>query len=135
MFLFRAFDLYVVKVLGGHLNDNRRQIKHHTTFYVQQQATSNTCGFHVCINMVAFGAQPYCVVSVSAFILLYCRCLYLNMHINLLLIYTFHFIVWQDYQNAFIHTASSSLEHIRERLAAFIVSQIISPKGEFHCSI
>jgi hypothetical protein len=57
------------------------------------------------------------------------------MHINLLLIHTSHFIVWQDYQNAFINAAGSSLEHIRERLAVFIMSQIISPKGEFHCSI
>jgi hypothetical protein len=57
------------------------------------------------------------------------------MHINLLLIHTSHFIVWQDYQNAFINAAGSSLEHIRERLAAFIMSQIISPKGEFHYSI
>jgi hypothetical protein len=26
----------------------------------------------------------------------------------------------------------SSLEHIRERLVWFIVSEVISPKGEFH---
>jgi hypothetical protein len=57
------------------------------------------------------------------------------MHINLLLMHTSHFIMWQDYQNTFIIAAGSSLEHIRERLAAFIVSQIISPKEEFHCSI
>jgi hypothetical protein len=55
------------------------------------------------------------------------------MHINLL--HTSHFIVWQDYQNAFINAAGSSLEHIRERLVVFIVSQIISPKGEFNYSI
>jgi hypothetical protein len=40
--------------------------------------------------------------------------------------------MWQDYQNAFINAAGSSLEHIRERLAAFILSEVISPKGEFH---
>jgi hypothetical protein len=57
------------------------------------------------------------------------------MHINLLLIHTSHFIVWQDYQNAFINTADSSIDHIRERLAAFIVSQVISSNGEFHFSI
>jgi hypothetical protein len=57
------------------------------------------------------------------------------MHINLLLIHTFHFFVWQDYQNTFINVTGSSLEHIRERLATFIMSQIISPKGEFHFSI
>jgi hypothetical protein len=54
------------------------------------------------------------------------------MHINLLLIHTSHFIMWQDYQNAFINAAGSSLEHIRERPSAFIISEVISPKGEFH---
>jgi hypothetical protein len=126
MFLFMAFDLYVVKVLGRHPKDKCSQLKHQTTFCIEQQAPGKTCGFHVCINMVAFGAQPNCTVSVSAFILLYCRCLLLNMHINLLLIHTSHFIMWQDYQNAFINAAHSSLEHIRERLVTFIVSQIIS---------
>jgi hypothetical protein len=72
MFLFRAFDMYVIKVLGGHPKDKRRQLKHHTTLCVQQQALCNTCGLHVCLNMVAFGAQLNCGVSVSAFILLYC---------------------------------------------------------------
>jgi hypothetical protein len=57
------------------------------------------------------------------------------MHINLLLKHTYHFIVWQDYQNAFINAAGSSLEHIRERLAVFIVLQVINPKGEFHFRI
>jgi hypothetical protein len=57
------------------------------------------------------------------------------MHINLLLIHTSHFIVWQDYKNTFINVAGSSIEQIRERLAAFSMLQIISPKGEFHCSI
>jgi hypothetical protein len=32
----------------------------------------------------------------------------------------------------FINVADSSSEHIRERLASFIVSQIISSKGEFY---
>jgi hypothetical protein len=57
------------------------------------------------------------------------------MYINLLLIHISHFNVWQDYQNAFINAAGSCLEHIRESLAAFIVSQVISPKGEFDFSI
>jgi hypothetical protein len=52
------------------------------------------------------------------------------MHINLLLIHTSHFVVWQDCQNAFINTVGPSLEHIRERLAGFIVSQVISTKEE-----
>jgi hypothetical protein len=72
MFLFSAFDLYVIKVLGGHLKDKCQQLKHHTIFCVQQQAPGNTCDFHVYINMVAFGAQSNCTVIVSAFILLYC---------------------------------------------------------------
>jgi hypothetical protein len=53
------------------------------------------------------------------------------MHIHLLLIHTSHFIV-EDYENAFINKAVSSLEHIRERLAVFIVSKVISPKKEFY---
>jgi hypothetical protein len=61
--------MYVVKVVGGHPKDKRQQLKHHTTFCVQQQALGNTCGFHVCLNMVAFEAQPN--YSVSVFILLY----------------------------------------------------------------
>jgi hypothetical protein len=112
MFLFMSFDIYVVKVLRGHLKDKCRHFKHHTIFYVQQQALGNTCGFHICLNMVVFEAQSN--YEVSAFILLYCWCLWLNMHINLLLIYTSHFIVWQDYQSIFINAAGSSLEHIRE---------------------
>jgi hypothetical protein len=43
----------------------------------------------------------------------------------------FSFLSWQDYENAFINAKGSSLEHIRERLAAFIVSEVLSPKGEF----
>jgi hypothetical protein len=54
--MFRAFGMYVVKVLRGHPKDECRQLKHHNTFYVQQQAPGSTCDFHVCLNMVAFGA-------------------------------------------------------------------------------
>jgi hypothetical protein len=67
--------MYVVKVLVGHPKDKCQQLKHHTMFCVQQQAPSNTSGFYVSLNMVAFGAQPNYGVSVSAFILFYCRCL------------------------------------------------------------
>jgi hypothetical protein len=70
-----AFDIYVVKVLGGHPKDKHQQLKYHTIFCVQQTAPGYTCGFHVCLNMVAFGAQLNYGVSVSAFILLYYRCL------------------------------------------------------------
>jgi hypothetical protein len=74
MFLCRAFDTYVVKVLGGHTNGKHEKLEHHTTFKVKQQPLGNACGFFVCISMVAFGSWPNCVVSVSvsAFILLYC---------------------------------------------------------------
>jgi hypothetical protein len=32
MFLFRAFDTFVVKVDGGHQLSKRRVLKHHTTY-------------------------------------------------------------------------------------------------------
>jgi hypothetical protein len=74
MFLFRAFDTYMVKVLRGHPK-GRRKLKYYTTFCVQEQPPGNRCSFYVHLNMVAFGAQPNYGVSVSAFILLYYRCL------------------------------------------------------------
>jgi hypothetical protein len=55
MFQFRNFDMYVVKVIGGHPQEKRQKLKHHTTFKVKQQLLGNTCGLFVCINMVAFG--------------------------------------------------------------------------------
>jgi hypothetical protein len=57
------------------------------------------------------------------------------MHINLLLIHTFHFIVWQDYETTFRNAVGSSLEHIRERLCMFIVSEVINLNGEFYYNI
>jgi hypothetical protein len=54
------------------------------------------------------------------------------MHINLLLIHTFHFIIWQDYETTFRNATGRSLEHIRERLRMFIVSEVINAKGEFY---
>jgi hypothetical protein len=57
------------------------------------------------------------------------------MQINLLLIHISHFIVWQDYETAFRNAAGSSLEHIRERLCMFIISEDINPKGEFYYNI
>jgi hypothetical protein len=57
------------------------------------------------------------------------------MHINLLLIHTSHFIVWQDYKTAFRNATCSSLEHIGKRLCMFIVSELIDPKGEFYYDI
>jgi hypothetical protein len=67
--------MYMVKMLGGHPKDKRRQLKYHTIFCVQEQALGNTYGFHVCLNTIAFETQPNCGVSVSAFILLYYQCL------------------------------------------------------------
>jgi hypothetical protein len=67
--------MYIIKVLGGHPKNKYRQLKYHTIFYIQLQAPGNTCDFHVCLNMIAFGAQLNCGVSVSAFILLYYQCL------------------------------------------------------------
>jgi hypothetical protein len=57
------------------------------------------------------------------------------MHINLLLIHTSHFIVWQDYKTAFRNATSSSLEYIRERLCMLIVSEVINQNGEFYYNI
>jgi hypothetical protein len=57
------------------------------------------------------------------------------MYINLVLIHTAHFIVRQDYKTAFRNAAGSSLEHIRERICMFIVSEVINPKGEFYYNI
>jgi hypothetical protein len=57
------------------------------------------------------------------------------MDINLLLIHTSHFIMWQDYETAFRNAAASSLGHIRERLCMFIISEVITPKVEFYYNI
>jgi hypothetical protein len=45
-----------------------------------------------------------------------------------------HFLVisWQDYDVEFINKKGSSLEHIRERIVEFLVTQVIDTKGEFH---
>jgi hypothetical protein len=53
------------------------------------------------------------------------------MYIHLLLTQLL-ILLWQGYENIFMNVPGSSLEHIRERLAAFIVSEVISPNGEFH---
>jgi hypothetical protein len=41
-------------------------------------------------------------------------------------------LLWRDYKNAFINVQGSNLEHIRERLAGFIVWEVISQKEEFY---
>jgi hypothetical protein len=41
-------------------------------------------------------------------------------------------LLWQNYKNAFINVQGSSLKHIRERLAGFIVWEVISQKEEFY---
>jgi hypothetical protein len=57
------------------------------------------------------------------------------MHINLLLIHTSYFIVWQDYEPIFRNTVGYSLEHSKERLCMFIVSKVINLMGEFYYNI
>jgi hypothetical protein len=49
------------------------------------------------------------------------------MYINLLLIHTSYFIM-TGLKNIFINAVVSSLKNIRDKLAAFIVLEIISPK-------
>jgi hypothetical protein len=50
---------------------------------------------------------------------------------HLLLIH-FLVILCQDYDIEFISKKGSSLEHIRERIVEFLVTQVMDPKGEFH---
>jgi hypothetical protein len=46
---------------------------------------------------------------------------------------TFFFVIsWQDYDVEFINKNGSSLKHIRERIAEFLVTQVIDPKVEFY---
>jgi hypothetical protein len=131
MFMFRAFDTFVIKVGGGHQPGKRRVLKHHTTYHIRQQPSGNSCGFFVCINMPYFGSQPFTNVSVSPFI-----CTLLS---SFIFTYAFHFLLmhflvisWQDYDVEFINKKGSSLEHIRERIVECLVMQVINAKGEFH---
>jgi hypothetical protein len=57
------------------------------------------------------------------------------MHINLLLIHNSHFIMWQDNETIFRNAAGSSIEHIREKLYKFMVSEVINSKGKFYYNI
>jgi hypothetical protein len=82
MFLFRSFDMYMVKVLGGHPKDKRGQLKHHTTFCVQQHALGNTCDFHVSLNMVAFRAQPNFFILLSMFMIKYVYSSFANTYFS-----------------------------------------------------
>jgi hypothetical protein len=130
MFLFRAFDTFVIKVDGGHRLGKCRVLKHHTTYHVKQQPPGNSCSFFVCINMLCFGLQLFTNVNVSPFI---CNLL------SFIFTYTFHLLLihflvisWQDYDVEFINKKGSSLEHIRERIAEFLVTQVIDRKREFH---
>jgi hypothetical protein len=80
MFLFRAFNTFVIKEDGGHQPGKRWVLKHHTKYHVKKQPPGNSCGFFVCINMLCFGSQPFTNVSVSPFNVLYCHHLFLHMH-------------------------------------------------------
>jgi hypothetical protein len=131
MFLFRAFDTFFVKVDGGHQSGKRRVLKHHTTYHIKQQPPGNSCGFFICISMLCFGSQPFTNVSVSQFICTLLSSFIFTYVFHLLLI---HFLVisWQDYDIEFINKKGSSLEHIRERIAEFLITQVIDLKREFH---
>jgi hypothetical protein len=131
VFLFRAFDTFVIKVDGRHQPDKHRVLKHHTTYHVKQQPPGNSRSFFVCINMLCFGSQPFTNVSVGPFICTLLSLFIFTYAFHLLLI---HFLVisWQDYDVEFINKMSSSLEHIREGITEFLRTQVIDPKGEFH---
>jgi hypothetical protein len=68
------------------------------------------------------------------------KCIYFTLLLTFIIKYGyssfantyFSFLSWQDYENAFINVQGSSLEHIRERLATIIISEVLSPRGEFH---
>jgi hypothetical protein len=131
MFLFRAFDTFVVNVDGGHQSGKHRVLKHYTTYHIKQQPLGNSCGFFVCINILCFGSQPFTNLSVSPFICTLLSSFIFTHAFHLLLI---HFLVisWQDYDVEFINKNGSSLEHFRDRIAEFLVTQVIDSKGEFH---
>jgi hypothetical protein len=128
MFLYSAFDTFIVKVDGGHQPDKHRVLKHHTTYHIKQQPPSNSCDFFVFINMLCFGSQPFTYVSVSPFICTLLSSFIFTYAFYFLLI---HFLVisWHDYDVEFINKKSSSLEHIKERIAEFLITQVIDPKG------
>jgi hypothetical protein len=131
MFLFKAFDIFIIKVDGEHQPGKRQVLKHHTTYHVKQQPPGNSCGFFICINMLCFGSQPFTNVSVILFICTLLSSFIFTYAFRLLLVY-FLVISWQDYDVEFINKKGSSLEHIRERIAEFLVTQVIDPNGEFH---
>jgi hypothetical protein len=131
MFLFRAFDIFVVKVDGGHQPGKCRVLKQHTTYHVKQQPLGNSCGFFVCINMLCFGSQTFTNVSVSPFICTLLSSFIFTRAFHLLLI---HFLVisWQNYDVEFINKNGSSLKYIKQRIEEFLITQVIDPKGESH---
>jgi hypothetical protein len=126
-----AFDTFVIKVDGGQQPGKRWVLIHHTTYHVKQQHPGNSCVFFVCINMLCFGSQSFTNVSVSPFICTLLSSFIFTYAFHILLIH-FLIISWQGYDIEFINKKSSSLEHIRERIAEFLVTQVINPKGEFH---
>jgi hypothetical protein len=112
MFLFSAFDTFVIKMDGGHQPGKHQVLKHHTTYHVKQQLPDNLCGFFVCINMLCFGSQPFTNVSVSPFICTLLSSFIFTYVFHLLLIH-FLIISWQGYDVEFINRrvlASSTSE-------------------------
>jgi hypothetical protein len=72
-----------------------------------------------------------------------CKCIYFTLLSTFMIkypysscanIYILLILSCQNYENAFINAQGSSLEHIRERLAWFIVWEVIRSRGEFHYS-
>jgi hypothetical protein len=43
--------------------------------------------------------------------------------------------MWQDNETVFRNAAGSSIEHIREKLYKFMVSEVINSKGKFYYNI
>jgi hypothetical protein len=130
MFLFRAFETFVIKVDGGHQPGKHRVLKHHTTYHAKQQHLCNSCGFFIFINMLCFGSQPFTNVSVSPFICTLPSSFIFTHAFHLLLI---HFLLYHGRTmmlNSLIRMVITS--STSERIAEFLVTQVINPKGEFH---
>jgi hypothetical protein len=81
--------------------------------------------------MLFFGSQSFTNVSVSPFICTLPSSFIFTHVFHHLLIHLL-VILWQDYDSEFVNKNGSSLEHIKERIAEFLIAQVINPKGEFH---
>jgi hypothetical protein len=130
IFMFSAFDTFVVKVDGGHQPGKRRVLKHHITYHVKRQPLGNSCGFFICINIPCFGSQQFTNVSASPFI---CTLLSLFIFTYAFYLLLIHFLVisWQYCDVEFINKKGSSLENIREMIAEFLITQVLNQRENF----